>query len=46
MKGMTLIEAIIYATLLSFLLSGFITYAYAINGQNFKLYGEIDATTK
>ena len=42
-RGMTLIEVIIYVTLLSFLLSGFIQYAYGINIDNFKLMDEINA---
>jgi len=38
---MTLIEVILYTVLLSFLLSGFIQYAYTIHIQNIQLINEI-----
>jgi Tfp pilus assembly protein PilV len=39
--GMTLIEVIIYTVLLSFLMAGFIQYAYAVNINNIQLINEI-----
>ena len=41
--GMSLIEAIIYIALLSCLLSGFISYAYAIHQQDQSLFDDIEA---
>jgi p-aminobenzoyl-glutamate transporter AbgT len=40
--GQTLIEALIYAMLLSFLISGFIAYAYGIHFRNIRLSDEIN----
>gem|GEM_PF-3304114 len=40
-NGMTLIEVLIYITLLSFLLSGFIQYSYSVNLGNIQLIHEI-----
>ncbi len=40
-KGMTLIEIIIYTTLLSFLLAGFIQYSQTIQSANIQLIHEI-----
>ena len=40
-RGITLLETMIYVTLLSFLLAGFIQYAYIIHEQNFLLFNEI-----
>lgn len=39
---MTLIEVVIYIILLSFLLAGFIQYAYGIHLQNINLSNEIN----
>ena len=41
--GVTLIEAIIYIALVSCLMSGFISYAYAINQQNQSLFDDIES---
>ena len=41
-RGMTLIEVIIYIVLLSFLISGFIQYVYSIHEQNIKLMQDLD----
>ncbi len=41
--GFTLVEAILYIALLSFLMSGFISYAYAINQQNQSLFDGIES---
>jgi len=40
-SGMTLVEVVIYAALLSFLLSGFIQTAYTIHFENIRLSNEI-----
>jgi Tfp pilus assembly protein PilV len=41
MKGMTLIEVLIYIFLLSFLLAGFIQYVYAVQAQDMSLMQNI-----
>ena len=40
-RGITLIEVLIYAFLLSFLLAGFIQYAYSSHLQDIQLIHEI-----
>lgn len=39
--GMTLIEVLVYASLLSFLISGFIKYSHIIHEKDFHLQNEI-----
>lgn len=41
-KGMTLVEVMIYAALLSFILASLIQYFYVINLQELRLRQEID----
>jgi prepilin-type N-terminal cleavage/methylation domain-containing protein len=41
-KGMTLIEVIIYSALLSILLAGFIQYAWTIHFNDIKLSHDIE----
>jgi len=41
-KGMTLIEIVIYTFLISFLMAGFIRYAYSINLGNIQLIHDIE----
>ena len=41
-KGMTLIEALIYAFLLSFLITGLITYAYELHIYTLRLMDDIE----
>lgn len=46
-RGMTLVETLIYIGLVSILLSGFITFAYEIHSQLFRLNDDIyDEETK
>ena len=40
--GLTLIEVIIYAALLSFLITGFVQYAYWLHGQDLRLLDDIN----
>ena len=40
-RGMTLIEVVLYVVLLSFLLSGFIKYAFAIYDDNINLMNDV-----
>lgn len=41
-SGMTLIETLIYCILLSFLLSGFIRYAYGVHFSDFEVIDDIN----
>ena len=41
-RGMMIVEVLIYIFLLSFLLSGFLTFAYMSQDRNYKLFNEIN----
>ncbi len=41
-RGMMIVEVLIYIFLLSFLLSGFLTFAYMSQDRNYELINEIN----
>jgi type II secretory pathway pseudopilin PulG len=41
-KGMTLIEVMVFAVLLSFLMAGFLRYAFIIHDQDIRLINDIN----